>query len=363
MRALDLQSASRSILSFPRRSFPRRSSRAISSRALSARALWTLTAALVLTSLANAQPTASSTTTLRVESAHSNGTGTTLTANVAATAAATDPDGDRGSVTFLDTDASGQVRELGSAPVNAAGAATLQVGTLSEGAHAVRAVFSGNDAAKPSTSSAAQLTGQAAGTPDYTVTAAPTSLNLQAGVQGTVAVTITPINGFSNYVSLSCGGLPLFTTCTFLPSNVSVGANPGLSTMTLNTVAPSGKAASLMHETNLVYAFLLPGALGLAGLGLAGRRSGYHRGLRTLALLCVAGSVMAGASSCAQRYTYLNHGPTPNPGTPNGRSIIRIFGTSVNGAEAQVKCVQLTLNVTSTNTNSSGNNLTPCPAS
>jgi len=261
-------------------------------------------------------------------------------------------------VTFLDTDGSGQVRELGSTPLSSDGVAKLNIGTLLPGAHAVRAVFSGSASAKASTSSAADLTAQAIATPDFSLTAAPTSLNLQAGVQGTVTVTITPVNGFSNYVSLSCAGLPLYTTCNFLPSNVSVGANGGLSTMTLNTVAPSGNTASLGRDTGLVYAFLLPGALGLAGLGLCRNRS-----LRTLALLCVVGSLMAGTGSCAQRYTYLHRGPTPNPGTPNGQSVIRIFGTSVNGAEATVKCVQIALNVTSTNTGSGGNILTPCPAS
>jgi hypothetical protein len=73
------------------------------------------------------------------------------------------------------------------------------------------------------------------------------------------------------------------------------------------------------------------------------------------------GSLIGGASSCAQRYRYLNYGPTPNPGTPNGKSIIRIYGTAVKGALSTSKCFQVTLNMTSTNTTgSSGNNLTPC---
>ncbi len=80
-----------------------------------------------------------------------------------------------------------------------------------------------------------------------------------------------------------------------------------------------------------------------------------------LAMLCVVGSLIGGASSCAQRYRYLNYGPTPNPGTPAGESIIRIYGTAVNGALSTSKCFQVTLNMTSTNTSgTAGNNLTPC---
>jgi hypothetical protein len=80
-----------------------------------------------------------------------------------------------------------------------------------------------------------------------------------------------------------------------------------------------------------------------------------------LAMLCVVGSLIGGASSCAQRYRYLNYGPTPNPGTPAGKSIIRIYGTAVTGALSTSKCFQVTLNMTSTNTSgTSGNNLTPC---
>jgi hypothetical protein len=315
------------------------------------------------------QPPARTATTLAAESAGPSAGGFTLSAHVTtshdtqqsatATPASQTDAATLGNVTFLDTDATGMVHELGSAPVDADGVATLHAGPLTAGAHDLRAVFNGTATARSSTSAAAQLTAEATTTPDYALTATPTSLNLQAGMQGSVAISIAPVNGFSSYVSLSCAGLPLFTTCSFQPSNVSVSASAGRSTMTLDTVAPSGNTALLHHDTGLIYAFLLPGALGLAALGLAGR----SRSLRTLALLCVAGSLMAGASSCAQRYTYLHRGPTPNPGTPNGNSVIRIFGTSVNGAQATVHCVQIALTVVSTNTNSGGNILTPCPAS
>lgn len=263
---------------------------------------------------------------------------------------------DRGSVTLEEADSSGQPRSLGSAFVAADGSATLTVPVLPAGTHSVRAVYSGIGSAASSTSEVADVTSEAAAPPAFSLSATPTTLNLTAGAQGTVAITVAPGAGFSNYVALSCAGLPLFTTCNFLPSNVDVAGVNGLSTMTLNTTAPSGKTSLLRHDNGLVYCFLLPGALGLAGLAF-----GRNRGLRTLAMLCVVGSLIGGASSCAQRYRYLNYGPSANQGTPAGQSIIRIYGTAVNGALSTSKCFQVTLNMTSTNTSgTAGNNLTPC---
>jgi hypothetical protein len=266
---------------------------------------------------------------------------------------------DRGSVTFLETGSDGQQYSLGSAFVGADGSATLTVSSLPSGAKAVRAVYSGTESSAASTSAPADVIAQAV-VPDFALTATPTTLNLDAGAQGSVAVTIAPAPGFNNYVALSCAGLPLFTTCSFLPSNVDVTGKNGLSTMTLNTTAPSGNTGTgtgaLRRDSGFVYCFLLPGVLGLVGIGF-----GRNRSLRALAMLCVVGSLIGGASSCAQRYRYLNYGPSPNPGTPAGESIIRIYGTAVNGALSTSKCFQVTLNMTSTNTSgTSGNNLTPC---
>jgi Bacterial Ig-like domain (group 3) len=336
---LDLQSASRSTPSSSRWSF---------------RALPVAAALLALASAAFGQSHAAIATTTSLAAAPaSDASGkTTFTVHISPTPQSAD---DRGSVAFLDTDSDGQSHSLGSAFVGADGSATLTVSSLPAGANAVRAVYSGIESSAASTSAPADVTAQAAA-PDFSLTATPTTLNLVAGIQGSVAVTIAPTPGFNNYVSLSCAGLPLYTSCSFLPSNVDVAGKNGLSTMTLNTTAPSGNTGALRGDTGFVYCFLVPGMLGLLGL-----RFGGNRGLRMLAMFCVVGSLIAGASSCAQRYNYLNYGPSINPGTPAGESIIRIYGTAVNGALSTSKCFQVTLNMTSTNTSgTAGNNLTPC---
>jgi Bacterial Ig-like domain (group 3) len=332
-----LQSASRSTPSSSRRSF---------------RALPVAAVVLALASAAFGQSHSAVATTTSLAAADIASGKTTFTAQVSPAPQSAD---DRGSVTFLETDSNGGSHSLGSAFVGADGSATLTVSSLPSGARTVSAVYSGAENSAGSTSSEADVTAQAAA-PDFALTATPTTLNLDAGAPGSVAVNIAPTPGFNNYVSLSCAGLPLFTSCSFLPSNVQVAGKKGLSTMTLNTTAPSGKTSALRHDAGFVYCFLLPGVLGLLGLGF-----GRNRSLRMLAMLCVVGSLVGGASSCAQRYRYLNYGPSENPGTPAGESIIRIYGTAVNGALSTSKCFQVTLNMTSTNTSgTSGNNLTPC---
>jgi Bacterial Ig-like domain (group 3) len=314
--------------------------------------------ALASAAFGQSQPTDTTTTTLTAAPARDASGKTVFTVHVSPApeaASAGSENADHGSVTIEETGSDGQPHSLGSAFVDAEGNTTLIVPALSAGTHSVRAVYSGTESFASSASAASGITSEAAA-PDFSLSASPATLNMNAGGQSSVAITITPGAGFNNYVALSCAGLPLFTTCNFLPSNLSVtGASAG-STMTLNTTAPSGSASSLRRDTGIVYAFLLPGALGLAGLVW-----GRNRTLRMLAIFCVVGSLIGGASSCGARYRYLNHGPGPNLGTPSGESIIRVYGTAVNGALSTSKCFQVTLNMTSTNTSgTSGNSLIPC---
>lgn len=303
--------------------------------------------------MAQAHAPAATTTTLSAAPAGDASGKTVLRVHISPVPSAAE---DRGSVTFLEMDGDGQSHSLGSAFVGPDGEAALTLSSLPGGVHSVRAAYSGSQDTAASTSAPADVTAEAAA-PTFSLAATPATLNLDAGAQGSVTVNIVPTTGFSNYVSLSCAGLPLFTTCSFLPSNVDVttGKSAG-STMTLNTTAPSGNTGMLHRDSGFVYAFLVPGFLGLVGLGF-----GRSRGLRMLAMLCVVGSLIGGASSCAQRYRYLNYGPPNNPGTPAGKSIIRIYGTAVKGALSTSQCFQVTLNMTSTNTSgTAGNNLTPC---
>ena len=116
----------------------------------------------------------------------------------------------------------------------------------------------------------------------FTVAATPTSLSTAVGGFVSSMVTVTPVNGFNAYVSLSCTGLPINTTCTFTPVNVpadcttSSGRSPDLyprnqchANPNPDALAHRPRQATGMMAGSRRYAFVFPAVFGLAGLGPA----------------------------------------------------------------------------------------------
>ena len=234
--------------------------------------------------------------------------------------------------------------DLGSAVIDANGNATLTTNNLTAGAQQVVAVYQGDPAHQSSISSSAQVTAQAAGVAGFTISAMPTSLSIPAGAFATSVVSVTPVNGFNAYVSLSCSGLPPATTCSFSPVNVLASCTPGagtqetctpgLSTVQLQTIAPSGTQAKNSGKPGSglpVYAFALPAIFALTG-SLAGMRARKHRAFwnTILVIFLLVGAL--GITACKERYNYLNHGPTSNPGTPAGTYTITVNSVSTTGS-------------------------------
>src|ERR1700744_2186663 len=121
---------------------------------------------------------------------------------------------------------SGQI-DLGSAFVDSEGKASLQTDLLPAGSHPVVAIYQGQSAYSISNPELVQANvSTAAG---FTVAATPTSLSTAVGGFVSSNVTVTPVNGFNAYVTLSCTGLPINTTCTFSPVNVAARCTSGAS--------------------------------------------------------------------------------------------------------------------------------------
>ena len=225
--------------------------------------------------------------------------------------------------------------DLGSAILDASGNASLQTDILPAGTHQVEADYQGQSKYLTSVSHAEEVKVVVSTVAGFTVAASPTSLSTAVGGFVDSNVTVTPNNGFSGYVSLSCEGLPVNTTCTFTPVSVlaactsSSVCTPGTSVMQIQTQAPSpgATAANASGGSMLRYAFALPALFGLAGLG-ASKRGGW----RNLALaLLVAAGVMS-MTACAERYRYLNHGPPGNAGSTVGSYTVTIESQSSSGA-------------------------------
>ncbi len=141
---------------------------------------------------------------------------------------------------------------LTAAPNAAAGMATITVtGTSGSLSHTATVVLTVSAAAPA---------------PDFTLTVAPTSLALTAGTAAqTVSVTATPLNGFTDQVSVSLSGLPTGvnaspSTLTLMPSatqsvTLTAVASAAAGNATVTFTATSGSlshAATLQLTVNVV---------------------------------------------------------------------------------------------------------------
>ncbi len=78
------------------------------------------------------------------------------------------------------------------------------------------------------------------GSPGYSVSAGPSSATIAAGSPANFTATAIPANNFSGTVTWSCTGAPTASTCTVLPSSVTLdGSHAATTTVTLATTARS----------------------------------------------------------------------------------------------------------------------------
>jgi hypothetical protein len=250
----------------------------------------------------------------------------------------------RGTFTVMERLPEGGAKAIGAAAVDKSGAAKVSTDGLPAGDHTLYAEYSGDKGHIASTS---QVTGvhaeQSTTASDFSLGIAPASLNLTAGQFGTITVAVSPLDGFSGYVTLACSGLPLSTTCTFTPESVFLGSGTKSATsdMVLATSGPAGPAKAETASGGRVYAFLLPGFLGLIGLGATRKRA-----WRALSLMGVMVMAAGGLSSCSQRWAYLYYPPQADIGTPPGTSTISIQATAINGSNVIVHSANIALTVT-----------------
>jgi pro-kumamolisin-like protein/Big-like domain-containing protein len=78
--------------------------------------------------------------------------------------------------------------------------------------------------------------------PNFSMAAAPSSIPVTAGQQGTATITVTPASAATSPVTLSCmtTSLPAGATCSFSPSTVTLSnSNAATTAFTLTTLPPS----------------------------------------------------------------------------------------------------------------------------
>ena len=161
---------------------------------------------------------------------------------------------------------------------------------------------------------------------DFTFSAAPTSAAVPAGKSAQFNLTISPIGGFAQPITLSCSGLPKGASCSSTTANPVTPSGPTTVTVIVNTglrtFVPSGRpmgvqpprAVSIGNSGWLaLVAGLLLGATAL--FGLRGRRAVAMLVL-VVVMICVSASCNGGGQAGAPS------------GTPAGTYQIGITGTA-----------------------------------
>jgi hypothetical protein len=243
-------------------------------------------------------------------------------------------------------------RPLAGVALDAQGRATAIL-SLVPGDHSLSAVYSGDATHQGSVSQISGVHALVSSTPDFAISVAPATLSLTAGQSGSVKASITPVNASAltapMFVTLSCSGLPDGAACTFTPENVEI--LPNTTAAVTSSLVLATQAASTARATPparpgsspIAWAVLLPGALGLGGLAWGTRRRCW---LSRLSLLALVGLVTAlGATACAPRYNYYNHGPPANLPTPAGTYTVKVTAQSSNGVTATTHSTTMALTV------------------
>ncbi len=177
---------------------------------------------------------------------------------------------------------------------------------------------------------------------DFAIAAATLAPGTVApGGSATSAIAITPSNGFTGDVTLSCGSVtPAVNpppTCAFSPSSVP---GPGTSTLTVHTTAAT-QASLAPRARSVFYALWLPiGGLLLLGPGLTLGNKKIFRSLIAGLLFSSAIFLVScggGGSSPAG-----NSGGNAVPGTPAGTYAVTVTGTA--GSLIHTVTVTLTVN-------------------
>ena len=177
---------------------------------------------------------------------------------------------------------------------------------------------------------------QALSPQDFTISAAPVASTINAGQPATYSITVTPILGFNQPVTLSCGGLPPASTCAIGPNPVAfVGTNSATATVVVKTTARSAVPLAIplrirplppLVAVGLAYLFIWVAWLFHFTFRWFGQppsqRPGFSAALGLLAILlysysCGGGAAAPGNGSSLQA-SPISFSLTLNPTSVNG---------------------------------------------
>ena len=174
------------------------------------------------------------------------------------------------------------------------------------------------------------LTVSAPPAPNYSLSAGPpTPPSVNPGASSTALVTVTPENGYSGTVTLSCRISPVVTpapTCSFGMNNQVAVTSAGASAiLTFTGIGPAG---TMLRPFSMLYELCLfvPGLV-LIGLGRGGSQRKNPLRLLLLGVVC-AGLIIL--PDCGGSGNVGAQGGVRNSGTPGGNYTITITANDAN---------------------------------
>jgi hypothetical protein len=225
---------------------------------------------------------------------------------------------------------------------NGNGVATFSLQNLGLGVYNLTAAYSGDVNYAPE-----NITVQSFEVivPSVQITASGGATSITPGTPALVTLTLMPLVGFSQDVSLECNSsdapiklaatnpvttLPQYSECTFNYANPSTGtesvgksgatASTIVMTISTNVAVNGGTSASIARQS--------PWALaGLFGLGLVGLIAGRRKLYRWMAVICIAmmlSGLFMGISACTNA-GYSTPPPAPKVATPAGTYNVQII--------------------------------------
>lgn len=142
-------------------------------------------------------------------------------------------------------------------------ATSLSDGNVANGLtyfYQVTAYPTGNEACASAPSTCISVTPTATTTPDFTISASPSSTSIVQGASGNVTVSTAVSGGFNAAIALSASGLPAGVTASFSPASIAAPGS-GSSTLTFtvsptatlgtSTITITGTGGSVTHTTTV----------------------------------------------------------------------------------------------------------------
>jgi len=158
-------------------------------------------------------------------------------------------------------------------------------------------------------------------------------------------VTVSPLNGFSQKVALSCSGAPVQSTCTVSPGSVSLNGTANATASV--AVVTAGASACLAHPSfypsagsRLGLWLALPGLAGMVLVGGRRRYRGHGRRRKWLALLGVLALTIVWPACGGGGSSSSSSG---SGGTPAGNYTVTVTGTYTSGSVTLTHSTKLTL--------------------